>query len=109
MARRKSLIKIPFFKVKINSKTIFNILGFVGVAASFLLFLSFLHFIQTEETGGALLAQINEILVLNFGGISIFIPFIALLVSAHFFNSKKLKFIKPNITIGLIILFRHSL
>jgi len=109
MARRKSLIKIPFFKVKINSKTIFNILGFVGVAASFLLFLSFVHFIQTEETGGALLSQINKTLVSNFGGISIFIPFIVLLVSAHFFNSKKLKFIKPNITIGLIILFLSSL
>jgi len=89
MARRKSLIKIPFFKVKINSKTVFNILGFIGVALSFLLFLSFVWFIQTNEEGGALLSQINEILVLNFGGVSIFIPFIVLLISAHFFNSKK--------------------
>jgi len=109
MARRKSLIKIPFFKVKINSKTVFNILGFIGVALSFLLFLSFVWFIQTNEEGGALLSQINEILVLNFGGVSIFIPFIVLLISAHFFNSKKIKFIKPNITVGLILLFFSSL
>jgi len=109
MARRKSLIKIPFFKVKINSKTIFNIIGFIGIALAFLLFLSFIHFIRTGEQGGTLLSEVNEILISNFGGVSIFIPFIVLLISAHFFNSKKLKFIKPNITVGLILLFFSSL
>lgn len=108
MARRKSIIKLPFLKIKINSKTILTILGFVGLGISVLFFLSFLPNIVSDSQGGTLLASVNHTLTEWFGGISIFVPFIILLISAHFFNSKKLKLIKPNVTIGLIMLFVSS-
>lgn len=48
---------------------------------------------------------LNQTLMDKFGGLAIFLPFIALLASGHFFNSKKLKFIKANITVGIILIF----
>ncbi len=105
MARRKSIIRLPFIKAKINSKTIFNIFGFIIIAASFILLISFVNMFAPGESGGVLLKRINEKLVGEFGALSLLIPFIMLLFSGHFFNSKKLKFIKPNITIGLLFIF----
>ncbi|MFA5136397.1 MAG: DNA translocase FtsK [Patescibacteria group bacterium] len=104
MARRKTLIKVPFLKVKINSKTIFNILGFLLIAFAFILLISFVS-LFTEDGGGILLSRINDQITGSFGPIGIFIPFIILLFSGHFFNTKKLRFIKPNITIGIIFIF----
>lgn len=104
MARRKTLIRIPFLKTKINSKTVFNIGGFLVVGASFILLISFVNLFSPAD-GGVLLKRINETLMNRFGILSLFVPFITLLIAAHFFNSKKLKFIKLNITVGLIIVF----
>ncbi len=105
MARRKSLIKIPFLKAKINSKTIFNIMGFILIACSFILLISFINVFSPQETSGILLKKVNIQLTERFGMISIFIPFLVILVSGHFFNTKKLKFIKLNLTIGSILIF----
>ena len=51
-----------------------------------------------------ILKQVNDQILQLFGGLSIFIPFIILLISGHFFNTKKLKFVRFNVTIGSMIL-----
>lgn len=104
MARTRSRIKLPFLKIKINKQTIFNIVGFSLVGLSGILFLSFLkNFSQARD--GRILSQINELIMTEFGGLSLFLPCIFLLLSGHFFNTKKLKFIKFNISGGLILIF----
>lgn len=104
MARRKSLIKLPFFKIKINKGTIFNIFGFIIFGSALIFLVSFIKSFANLESG-RILYQLNQVLVAKFGGLSIFIPLILLLISAHFFNTKKFKFIKPNITSGLVMIF----
>jgi len=104
MARRKSLIKLPFFKFKINKQTIFNIFGFFLVGLALVSFLSFAKNFS-EDGSGRYLFYINNFLIVNFGGLAVFIPVIILLFSAHFFNSKKLKVVKPNITLGSVMIY----
>ena len=104
MARRKSLIRLPFFKLKINKRTIFNIFGFIIFGSGLISLISFIKSFANEESG-KILYLIHQILISKFGGLSIFIPLILLLLSVHFFNTKKFKFIKPNITSGLIMVF----
>lgn len=104
MARRKSIIRLPFLKLKINKGTIFNIFGFILIGISLILVISYAKNFSSQENG-RILSQINQALVSKFGGLSIFIPLIILLMAVHFFNSKKLKFVKPNITGGLIMIF----
>jgi len=104
MARRKSLIRLPFLKLKINKGTIFNIFGFIIFGAGLISLISFIKSFANQESG-RILYQLNQILVSKFGGLSIFVPLILLLLSVHFFNTKKFKFIKPNITSGLIMIF----
>lgn len=52
-----------------------------------------------------LLSKVNQLLLRMFGGLSIILSFILLLLSGHFFNTKKLKFVKLNISGGLILIF----
>ncbi len=104
MARRKSLIRIPFLKFKINRNTIFNVFGFILVGAGLVLLLSFAkNFIP--DGGGTSLVSINNALVSRFGWLSFFIPFILILVAGHFFNTKRLRFVKPNVSGGIVLVF----
>lgn len=105
MARRKKLFKLPFFKFKINKKTVFNIIGFLLIVSSLIILLSFANLFSSDESSGLILNKINNQLVSKFGMLSIAVPFILLFLAGHFFNSKKLKFIKANVTIGLILIF----
>jgi len=98
--RRKS-----FLRLKINSKTIFNISGFFLIAASVILLLSFVSVFSPANKQGRLMQQINENMTSRAGGLAIFVPFILLLISGHFFNTKKLRFVKANITGGIILVF----
>lgn len=105
MARRRSLFKLPFLKLRVNKKSFFNILGFLFIASGLILLVSFVNiFSLDQEGGGRVLSQINEALVERFGSLSIFVPFILFLVSGHFFSTKKLRFIKPNVTIGSVLI-----
>ncbi|MGB9707367.1 MAG: DNA translocase FtsK, partial [Microgenomates group bacterium] len=99
---RRRLIKLPFFKTKINRQSIFNIFGFFTLASAFL---SALSLIKRPENEGKFLAIINNFLINKFGNFSFFIPFILLFLGLLFFNSKKIKFIKGNIFLGLILIF----
>ncbi|MDO8497886.1 MAG: DNA translocase FtsK, partial [bacterium] len=104
MGRRKSLFKLPFLKVKINSKTLFNIFGLLLAGAGIIAGISFFNLFSPEGEG-KILAVINRFLIDHFGGLSIFIPLLIILFSGHFFNSKKLKVIKPNMTVGMMFVF----
>jgi len=104
MARRKTLIRLPFLRVKINKQTIFNIVGFILFGSGIILLLSFLNSFSSAFDG-KLLLEINSWLVTRVGALAIFLPFIIFLFSGHFFNSKKLRFIKANISFGLVIVF----
>jgi DNA segregation ATPase FtsK/SpoIIIE, S-DNA-T family len=101
MGRRKKT------KIKINNQTIFNIIGFMFVAVGIISLASFLnHFLSPGGEGsGKILFQINQELVGRLGWMSFFAPFVIILVSGHFFNSKKLKFVKLNVSIGIILIF----
>lgn len=105
MARRRSLIRVPFFKIKINKRTIFNIFGFFLIAAAMIFLISFLNLFSPSQENGRILSKINQLLTMKFGGLAIFIPFIFFLSSAHFFNTKKLKFINLNVTGGILLVF----
>lgn len=98
MARRKKLFKLPFLKFKINKQAFLNGIGFLIIAFSFI---SLLSFVQKGEV----LQMINNQLVMRFGRAALLLPLITLLLGTHFFNTKKLKFIKPNITLGAILIF----
>lgn len=91
------------FKMKINNKTIGNIIGFLIIASSIVVILSFFQ-LGIPETQGILLKQFNRMLIAKLGFLSIVTPFLAIMIALHLFNSKKLQFIKPNITAGLSIL-----
>ncbi|MCL4364251.1 DNA translocase FtsK [Patescibacteria group bacterium] len=104
MARRKSLIRLPFFKFKINKQTIFNIFGFIVLGSALVSLISFAGNLANENSG-VILFRLNNFLTNHFGGLSILLPFILILVSAHFFNTKKFKFVKPNISGGIIMVF----
>lgn len=105
MARRKSLIKLPFFKVKINRKTIFNILGFLLITSAIIIILSYLNIFSSSGEGGRMLDKINTKVNEKLGYLSILFPFMLLLVSGHFFNAKKLRFVKANVTVGTLLLY----
>ncbi len=105
MARKKKLFKIPFISFKINGKTILNIIGFCILVAGVISLLSFLRFLGISELDGKFLQDINSSLVEKFGLLSIFVPFIIIMFSGHFFNGKKLKLIQFNVSFGTLMLF----
>ncbi len=104
MARRKSIIKLPFIKFKINRQTIFNIIGFLLIGCALVMLLSYVKGFSADGSG-VYLNKINDALVSRFGFLAIFIPFILFIAAGHFFNTKRLKFVKPNITGGIILVF----
>ena len=104
MGRRRKLIKLPFLKFKINKQTIFNVVGFFLFSTGIVLLLSYFSFFFSENDG-RLLSKINQMVGSKFGGLKIIIPLLVILFSAHFFNTKKLKFIRPNVTVGAVMIF----
>lgn len=98
--RRKSR-----FPISISGKTFFNIIGFILIATGIICLVSFFHLFVGSEDQGRILSAINQELVTRFGGLALITPFIIILFAGHFFNSKKLKFIKLNVSVGITLLF----
>ena len=101
MPRKKKhlTIKLPFKKkVKVKKDSFFQIIGL------FVFLLALIGFISFFQTGDALIL-INGVLTRQFGILAIFIPTIVLLISSHFFHSKKLKMLKPHVTVGFFLIF----
>lgn len=80
-------------------------LGFILVLTGFITLLSFINLLSPGGTNGRTLNDINTVLITSFGGLSIFVPFIIILFSGHFFNTKKLKFIKWHVSLGILLMF----
>jgi len=93
------------FGFSLNGKVLMNIIGFFLVAIGLLMLGSFLHMVTGGLPEGHVLRVMNARLFDMFGGLSILAPLILILISGHFFNSKKLKFVKLNVSIGSIVLF----
>jgi S-DNA-T family DNA segregation ATPase FtsK/SpoIIIE len=104
MPRRKTLLRLPFLKIKVNKYTIFNILGLMIFSFGGLLFLSFLPGVTSEKQGFFLLRLKNYIYQI-FGPLSFFLSILLILFSSYFFRSKKIKLIPENITFGLFFIF----
>jgi len=100
MGRRK---KSWISKFKVNNRTIFNIIGFFMILIGLIMLASFSQLLSPRPDA-YVLARINEQLLFMFGGLSIFMPFIVMLLAGHLFNSKKLKFIQFHVSLGSIIL-----
>ena len=96
--RKKSLIKV-------NKHTIFNIIGFITALIGILFILSFFNLLSSLPQQGRVLQTINETLVSKLGGLSILLPFLVILFSGHFFNTKKVEFVRLNITLGLVLIY----
>lgn len=100
--RKKGFLRLPF--LTINKHTVFNIFGFALIAVGIITGLSFLRLFSNSQQG-VVLDRINRELVGRFGGFSLFVPFLIIFTAGHFFNTKKFKFIKLNLTIGTALIF----
>lgn len=101
MPRKKThlTIKLPFKKkLKVKKDSFFQIIGLLIFLVALI---GYISFFQT----GDVLILINSMLTGQFGGLAIFIPTIILLISTHFFHSKKLKMVKPHVTVGFFLIF----
>lgn len=104
MGRRRAIVRVPFLKLKINKKTIFNIFGFFLIGIGAIILISYFSFFSSMG-GGRALSYINEFIREKFGGWGLLLPFLIFLFAGHFLNSRKLKFIRPNISLGAIMIF----
>ena len=75
------------------------------IGSGVILLLSFLQLVAPDNIGGRILGEVNQYIVSRFGGLAIFVPFIVLLFSAIFFNTKKINFIRPNVSFGITFIF----
>ena len=97
MGRHKA-IKIPFFKIKLKSKTIYGIFSLLFLLMFGLAILSF----NQEAT---LLNMVNEQLVYFFGSMSFLFTFVFLFAAGAMVQSKRFKIIKPNWFLGYALIF----
>lgn len=103
MARKKSIIRLPFVKIKINAKTLFLLVALVLFFGGFLLLLSLLPLGPSVD--GRVLAAIRFFLVEKFGFVSYFIPVFIILSSLHVFSISRREIVRPTITVGLFFIF----
>ena len=81
MARKKTKIKIPFIKAKVNARTVFLLFGMILLLGGLLLLLSLLPF--GEKIEGKLLSAIRQFLAERFGIFSFFLR-----ISFNFFHKR---------------------
>jgi S-DNA-T family DNA segregation ATPase FtsK/SpoIIIE len=103
MARKKSIIKIPFIKAKVNARTVFLLFGLILLLGGILLLLSLLPFGASID--GKLLSAIRIYLVERFGIVSFFVPTLIILGATHVITHSKKPLLRPTITIGLFFIF----
>ncbi|MCS7092851.1 MAG: DNA translocase FtsK [Patescibacteria group bacterium] len=105
MPRRRSIIRsILPIHFNIDEQTIFKIIGLFLLGMGVIMIVSFTQ-PATPEGSGISIYLFNNLLRREFGALSIFFPIIVILFSFHFFNTKRVKFIRPNVTFGLLIIF----
>lgn len=105
MARRKKLFKLPFFKFKVNNRTIFNIIGLIIVTAGILMMLSLFSGLVSDQPGGTYITKVHDELAGATGAMAFATPFILFVLSTHFFAKKKKKLVRAHVTIGTILIY----
>jgi len=90
-------------KMKISSKSGMNLFGFILLGAVGIFTLSL--FLPSSGDTGQILGQVKTALTSRFAVLSFFLPVPLLMLALHFFNAKKIKFIKHHQTVGSIFLF----
>lgn len=103
MARKKTKIKIPFIKAKVNARTVFLLFGMILLLGGLLLLLSLLPF--GEKIEGKLLSAIRQFLAERFGIFSFFVPTLIILSAVHVITHLKKQLFRSTITIGLFFIF----
>ena len=103
MARKKTKIKIPFIKAKVNARTVFLLFGLILLLGGLLLLLSL--FPLGSPIDGKLLSTIRLFLVERFGIVSFFVPTLIILMALHTITHSKKPLLRPTITIGLFFIF----
>jgi len=103
MARKKTRIKIPFIKAKVNARTVFLLLGLILFLGGLLLLLSLLPLGSTID--GKLLSAIRQFLVQRFGVVAFFVPTLIILTAMHAVTHAKKSLLRSTITIGLFFIF----
>lgn len=107
MARRKKStkkVRRTRRKTKINSKTVLNMFGLFLIGAGILAAIALFSPIDSNSSGN-ILSQIKGFLMVRFGILSFAVPLLLILISIHFFGTKKSKFVKLNTTFGSILFF----
>ncbi len=102
MGRRKKS-RFPF--LQISGRTFFTIIGLFFVLLGLVMLGSFAQIFLGDSEHAKVLSEVNRQLLNLFGGMGIFAPFIVLLFSGHFFNTKKMTFVKVNVTVGSFVIF----
>lgn len=103
MARKKSIIRLPFLKTKVSARTVFLLLGLILGSSGLLLLLSLLPL--GSQVDGKLLSTIRLYLVERFGFTSYFVPTLILLSAVHVLSTSKKQMLRPTVTIGLSFVF----
>ncbi|MFS8159295.1 MAG: DNA translocase FtsK, partial [Candidatus Roizmanbacteria bacterium] len=100
MGRNKKFITlaIPLLgKYKVDRRMFATLIGVLCFTIASLLLLSFTR-------RGELLIIVHDELTYRFGGAALLVPLFIFLLGSHFFQTKKLKFITYNVTIGFMLL-----
>lgn len=98
MARRKKFFKLPLLRFRINIATFKTLLGILVWGSAVLILLSFLR-------SGEILIYLNSLLTAYFGGLSLALPILLASFGSHLFNSKKLRIVGVNVSLGLLLIF----
>lgn len=107
MARRRKALRSVSRgrrkKTKISSKTVLSMFGFLLIGLAGIIALAL--FLPVSGDTGQILSQIKTSLTSRFGFLAylLFIP--TVMIALHFFNAKKIKFIKHHQTVGTILVF----
>ncbi len=102
--RKRKLPGVGSVMPTAQSSTLLNILGLLVFCVGCIAFISFFVFVIDEQEG-RILFLINQIMVQFFGWTSIFIPFLLVFISGHFFKGDKFHIVKPNVTVGFAFMF----
>lgn len=105
MARKKKLFKLPFFKFKVNNRTIFNIIGMIIVASGLIMLLSLFSGLLGDQPGGTYITAVHDKLIGWMGTLAFIAPFILFVLSTHFFAKKKKKLVRAHVTIGTVLIY----
>ncbi|MCX7996735.1 MAG: DNA translocase FtsK [Patescibacteria group bacterium] len=102
MGRRKKRSSRSRSAPAVNGRTITTIVGLLLFAAGVISLLALVFTMTGSPDGnGRLLLVVNNYITGYFGWVGIFLPFLFIIASGHFFSSPRLHLVKPSMTVGM--------